>query len=254
MQIRTTALIVLNTDRSVTEASTSEFVQTPKQARSQRTLERISRAALELIAEQGVEATTVSQIVRRANSSVGSFYARFSGKDDLVHHLEERVWADAQARWDAALATNVWEDLSLSEIVEGVVRLILQVEQVAGKARRALVLSRSNELESPPPHRLFSAHLESGVGTLLLTKRDQIGHPRPDEAVIIGYRTMAAAAREFVVPEGPSDVQAQDVETSGTDWEALGSELSMMFMFYLGTVPSSHDRPSEDVDFFEIWG
>ena len=112
------------------QANVSEFVQSPKQARSKRTLERIARAALELIAEQGVEATTVAQIVSRAGSSVGSFYARFSGKDELVHYLEEKVWSDARARWDGALASNAWAGLSLPEVVEGVVRLIIQVEQI----------------------------------------------------------------------------------------------------------------------------
>ena len=97
------------------EPRASEFVQPPKQARSRRTLERIARAALELIAEQGVEATTVAQIVAHAGSSIGSFYARFEGKDELMHYLEERVWSDARAKWDDAVASNTWKDLSLSE-------------------------------------------------------------------------------------------------------------------------------------------
>ena len=96
------------------EPRASEFVQPPKQARSQRTLERIASAALELIAEQGVEATTVAQIVSRAGSSIGSFYARFEGKHELMHYLEERVWSDARARWDDAVASDTWKDLSLA--------------------------------------------------------------------------------------------------------------------------------------------
>ena len=56
----------------------------PKQHRSRRTLQRIARAALELIAQSGVEGTTIEAIARRAGSSVGSFYARFESKADLL--------------------------------------------------------------------------------------------------------------------------------------------------------------------------
>ena len=68
----------------------------PKQHRSRRTLQRIARAALELIAQNGVEGTTVGAIVRRAGSSVGSFYARFDGKGDLLLYLDERIWEAAE--------------------------------------------------------------------------------------------------------------------------------------------------------------
>lgn len=235
------------------ESPESEFVQAPKQARSQRTLERIAGAALELIAEQGVEATTVAQIVARAGSSIGSFYARFSGKDELMHYLGERVWSDARARWDDALASNTWRDLSLSDVVAGVVRLIIQVEQVAGKARRALAFSPKHPNEAPSPHRLFAAHLEAGVGALLLDMRDQIGHPCPDDAVAIGYRTISAAARDFAVSGGRASSDDSAMPSTGVDQETFQAELSLMFLSYLRAAPTAGGDSPQDVDFFEIW-
>ena len=79
----------------------------PKQLRSRRTLRRITEAALELIAETGVEGTTVHDIVERAGSSVGSFYARFGGKDDLLAYLDERIWETVELRWTEATAGGV---------------------------------------------------------------------------------------------------------------------------------------------------
>ncbi|GMR13706.1 MAG: hypothetical protein BMS9Abin29_1919 [Gemmatimonadota bacterium] len=235
------------------EPSASEFVQPPKQARSQRTLERIARAALELIAEQGVEATTVAQIVARAGSSIGSFYARFSGKDELMHYLEERVWSDARARWDDALASNTWKGLSLPDVVVGVVRLMIQVEQVAGKARQALAFSPKPADGPPSPHRLFAAHLEAGVRALLLGMRDQIGHPRPDDAVVIGYRALSSAVRHLAVSAEPALTVDSAPAWRGVDQETLQAELSLMFLSYLGARPISGGGRPEDVDFFEIW-
>ncbi len=237
----------------MSEAPASEFVQPPKQARSQRTLERIARAALELIAEQGVEATTVAQIVARAGSSIGSFYARFSGKDELMHYLEERVWFDARSRWDDALASNTWKDLPLPDVVAGVVRLIIQVQQVAGKARQALAFSPNVAHGAPSPHHVFAAHLEAGVGALLLDRRDQIGHPCPEDAVAIGYRTISAAAREFALSDGHPSSEESAMPSNGVDGETLQAELSLMFLSYLGAAATPRGDSPEDVDFFEIW-
>ena len=67
--------------------SGNNHLNAPKQSRSRQTLERIVQAALEILEGQGYAALTVKAVVERANSSVGSFYARFSGKEDLVDYL-----------------------------------------------------------------------------------------------------------------------------------------------------------------------
>ena len=79
----------------------AQIVRPPKQARSQETLHRIAQAALELMEEGGVENATVSAIVNRAGASVGSFYARFKGKDDLIRYLQDRIWSKLGAEGDA---------------------------------------------------------------------------------------------------------------------------------------------------------
>ena len=64
----------------------------PKQTRSRRTLERIVQASLDILEREGPDGLTVQAIVERAGSSVGSFYARFGGKDDLLEYVGDRVW------------------------------------------------------------------------------------------------------------------------------------------------------------------
>ena len=74
----------------------------PKQPRSERTQERLLRAAEKLILEKGLADASVPEIARRAGSSVGGFYARFPDKDALLRALEERFFArDARARGEA---------------------------------------------------------------------------------------------------------------------------------------------------------
>ena len=106
----------------------------PKQHRSRQTLHRIARAALELIAQDGVEATTVGDIARRAGSSVGSFYARFDGKSDLLAYLDERTWESVERRWSEATAEGM-ADRSIEQLVRGFARLYADLDLVHRGAR-----------------------------------------------------------------------------------------------------------------------
>ena len=97
------------------------WVRPPRQARSQETLDRILDAAEALVAEKGFEDTPVSEIVQRAGSSVGAFYARFHDKDGLLHALYERYYEEAVATADAALAPARWEGAQVAELIPAVI-------------------------------------------------------------------------------------------------------------------------------------
>ena len=79
------------------------WVHPPQQVRSQATLDRILVAAEALVAEKGFEDTPVSEIVSRAGSSVGAFYARFDDKHALLHALATRFVEQAMATADAGV-------------------------------------------------------------------------------------------------------------------------------------------------------
>src|SRR6185436_14033987 len=98
------------------------WVKPPQQARSQKTLERLLDAAEELIAERGVASVTVSEVVRRAGSSVGAFYARFPDKDALLATLHERSCAEALATAELALDPKRWESADLASAVLEIVK------------------------------------------------------------------------------------------------------------------------------------
>ena len=107
--------------------SGNNHLNAPKQSRSRQTLERIVQAALEILEGQGYAALTVKAVVERANSSVGSFYARFSGKEDLVDYLGERVWDQALERWDEAVKARDWSEIDLEDIAEGSIALLVDI-------------------------------------------------------------------------------------------------------------------------------
>jgi len=216
-------------------------VNPPKQSRSRRTLERIVGAALEILETEGPDGLTVQAIVERAGSSVGSFYARFSGKDDLLEYLGERVWREAASRWDAALAGEDWAGLDLKGIVAGAIALLGQ----AGRSRASYLkaLARTPGARDDA-YLAFHTHILRGIEALLLEHAAEIDHPDPAVAVPLALQA-ALAVLEAPMASGLGGAAAM---------ERRAHEAQALVLSYL-TGRSAHapDR-SEQVDFFDVWG
>lgn len=82
-------------------------VRPPQQARSRATLARLMETAREMLAETDWRDLAITELCERATSSVGSFYARFAGKDALLDSLaaearselaEVAQWCEGDAR------------------------------------------------------------------------------------------------------------------------------------------------------------
>lgn len=217
----------------------------PKQARSQRTLERIEAATLALIAERGVEATTVQDIVKRARSSVGSFYARFPGKEDLLLHLEEKVWSRARERFDEALEERDFTGASLGGILEPLVQLLLQSHREDLRQRRFLDI-RNGSHEQGAGMRGFHAHILARIRPLLLERQADILHPIPERAVDLGFAAVVGAIR--VLEEGTLEEGAR----TGLSDESVVHELARLYRSYLGGGRAEGEAPPQ-MEFFDIW-
>lgn len=61
--------------------------------RSQQTRQRLLEAARQIFLEEGFQKTTISQIIKRANTGYGTAYVHFNGKDDFLIVLMEDVMA-----------------------------------------------------------------------------------------------------------------------------------------------------------------
>lgn len=82
-------------------------IRPPLQARSRETLGRLLAAAREMLEATDWGELAVTDLCRRASSSVGSFYARFPGKDALLDSLSDEArreldelldWCEQDAR------------------------------------------------------------------------------------------------------------------------------------------------------------
>jgi len=211
----------------------------PKQARSTRTLERIVAASLEILEAEGPAGLTVQRVVDRAASSVGSFYARFDGKEDLLDYLGDRVWREALARWNEALRSRSWSELELSEIVEGAARLLIDAQRKRSTYLEALDRAVGGPTEG---YARFRGELLAGLEEIFLERVGEMTHPDPPLAIRVALRAVLGVVdRDSAAHEEP------------LDRETLVEECRIMTLAYLAG-EAGEPSGSEDVEFFDVWG
>jgi len=136
------------------------LIRGPRQDRSRRTLRRILDASIHILEHEGPDALIVTTITKRARASVGSFYARFRGKEDLLRYVGEDAltravteWAELRSRLEVGSTTPDLRRVSAG-VVEELARLYLE------GAGRPLVLLHG--IEDPAPSR--RTRLEDQIG------------------------------------------------------------------------------------------
>lgn len=183
------------------QPGTSPGFRPPRQERSRVTVERIVRATQELLAERGPEGTTVEQIVARADSSVGSFYARFEDRDAAVRYVEERFWTDVESRWAAYLDPERWEGRSTLEIIARVVRDLVRA-MIADRASLraflapALAHPRANLIERISA---LDGLISRRFGALLRQTNPSIYESREARVIEDGFARVLGAIRDAVL-------------------------------------------------------
>ena len=206
----------------------------PKQARSQRTLDRILDAAEVLVSEKGFDDASVAEVVERAGSSVGAFYSRFRDKDGLLYALHDRFLEQATATADDALEPGRWAGHSIPEILEVVLRFLVATYRQRRGLIRAFVLRNHSDPEFQARQEHLSHYVSTKLAALLLARRGQVGHENPERAVHFGL-VMTLGAIESAVLFG--DLRTRALTLSDED---LAVELTRAYLAYLGSRPASN--------------
>lgn len=212
--------------RSSAPARELETVSTPKQARSERTLEQILAAAERLIVARGLRDVSIADVVREAGTSVGGFYGRFRDKDELLRALHERTQRELRIEVLALLDPERWQRARLSEIVEVCVGVLVRRSSERRRLMAAFLESVAASPESWETAIAFRQRLVEGVSGLLLSRRAEIGHPDPDRAVRFAIDAALAIVDERAIFHA---VPAADRLES----DALAEELVHLVLGYL---------------------
>lgn len=191
-------------------------IHPPIQQRSQATLERICRTATELLEQRNWPEITVAQIVRRAGSSVGSFYARFDDKDALLDHLDERYTLDVLTLV-AALTDRVRrEQPDLAEFVHILVHELVVFHRRSRGLIRALVLRARMYRE--PAYDERTERMNQAVGSMLALLLDRLpASPTAGRRCALAFSFMFSALRDRILfpesialPAGLTDEELAD--------------------------------------------
>ena len=182
-----------------------------------------------VLVERGLEGLTVQEVVARARTSVGSFYARFSGKDELLRYLETTAHAEVQEQWNREFGAQLEEASSLAGCVNVLVAALAQTYR--GQALRVRVRAALPGVGGD-----LDLYVHDRISRVLLERRAEIRHHDPELAVRLGYLAVASVLRR-------SD--------TGLDDERLVTELARLWLSYLGG-EGEWGGPAA-VDFFQVW-
>ncbi|MEM9467002.1 MAG: helix-turn-helix domain-containing protein [Actinomycetota bacterium] len=167
------------------------------QARSVVTQDLILDAAEELFGERGIDATSVVDVAERADRSIGSLYHHFDTKELLVHAVVDRLIDGIQAEIDDFFAPNRWESRPALHIVRGYLRGTLGLDRSRPGYKRIGRELSMMDAETLSRYRGLRQRTGDGLRSLLLTRKDEFGHPDPKTGVrlVADMCTAMVAAR-----------------------------------------------------------
>ena len=220
-------------------AGSIEWVRTPHQDRSRRTLERLLDAAETLLQERGFDNVSVAEIAHAAESSVGAFYARFRDKNGLLNHLHERFSEEALATAESSLAPERWAEASAYEIVAAVTAFLVELHRTRSGLFRAFLLHGCTDPQFQARETRVMEAVHGRLVALLLQRRAEIGHPHPEFAVVFGMELVGGVLRErYVLGPGRPAVREPP--------QGMEAELIRAFASYLGVAPPAAGVPAAE--------
>lgn len=215
----------------MTKVAHLRTVTEPKQARSEDTLRRLLNAAEALIVEKGHRAVSIPDIARRANSSVGGFYARFRDKNELLRALEERHFQELSQRVERLADPVRWAGADTAAIVEAAVAELVAIMR---EKRPVIAAFLANALEDPvllEGGLRFRRSVEERLSVLFLSRREEMTHPEPGLAIEFAIQTAFAIMQQHVLIE---ETRAQGRALSDDE---LRREITTLVLRYVGIQP-----------------
>ncbi len=155
----------------------------PTQARSKKALERFIVAGEQVLADNLFEQISISELAALASSSVGTFYRLFTDKEGLFQLLHERFVNETRSFLDETLAEKKWQAKGAADVIHGLVEALVHLYGNKEGLLRALIIRSSSDINFRNNLHGLNSHISNKLTPLLLTRKQQIGHPSPQKAV-----------------------------------------------------------------------
>ncbi len=188
---------------AVQKSKRLEWIRTPKQARSQQTLERLLSATEKLLDREGEDAVTVAAVVKHANSSVGAFYARFGDKETLLRCVFERFYEEARATTENALVPQHWDGIPLAQVFETLTVFVTEIF-LRRRGVIAAIVMRSCQPNSDAIMEALTAQIAQQVVELLHYREESVVAEDPVRAVETMVWLVISALSSWSLAGAPS--------------------------------------------------
>jgi AcrR family transcriptional regulator len=170
----------------------------PLQARSQRTVEVVLKAAAQVFARRGYAGATTNHIAERAGVSIGTLYEYFPSKDALLVALMEAHIREGEAVLERSAAEIVRQPRSLVETIRHVVKAMVDMHAHDRELHRVLF----EEAPLPRQLRQLLGEIEARIiqrVELLLRSDPAVSVPNPALAAAIVAKTIEALTHKLVL-------------------------------------------------------
>jgi AcrR family transcriptional regulator len=198
------------------------------QRRARATSDAIIDAGLTLLRERDFTDVSVAEVAAKAGVSVGGFYARFEGKEALLHALAAEVLADCAGAIDRAFAPARMTRASVEDVVRAYVRgMVRKFREHKGAILQVIRHARAGDPLHGLAVRDFNDRVHRRLREQLRARGHDITHPDPGFAMDFGLFVVSAAAREGVLGDA---LRAYPIKV--TD-DVLIDELTRLYVAYL---------------------
>ena len=208
----------------------------PRQSRSRRTLERLTDAGEALFAERGYDGASVSDIVARANCSVGAFYARFKDKESLFLHIHDRHCRLLIARIDFLCDLFRAENAPLEVMVRQSVRALFLFAGQRRALTRVFIQRSGMDAGFHARYARIWGEVRDRLRPAMLARRGEIAHAEPERAVDFTLQLMHGLWANDVLHHRMAQITGQ------ATGEALVEDLTDACLAHLGARAAARPR------------
>lgn len=203
-------------------------VSKPKQARSKKTMENILDTAQQMLIDSTFDKANIQDIVKQANSSIGSFYSLFKTKNNLLECLLDRY-----QDWLIKLAQEYnKQDLpgDMASRASLFIQEYIKVNQQESGMLRARHIYYITKLDSIPETRLQKNELyQEEIERFFEPCMHEINHPNPKKALTFILILLDVFIGDKIIFE-----EIAHKDTAALEYQELHDECLRLFLNYLG--------------------
>jgi len=149
--------------------------------------EKVLAAAEEQLRQEELDLFTVDRVLERAGESVGTFYRRFSGKNALLHAVQDRLHARIQPPILDGLQAQEHLGQSLEETADRAFSIVIENILKERQLCRAFLMLAAFDPVIRRKIREVEVQHRQALAAVLAAHRSEIEHPDPDEAIHHAY-------------------------------------------------------------------